>query len=102
MKRPSSRSCGERRDATPRERSRPAVRACPRGRRSRRRLRDVQRHAEAQNVRRPFLGRAFVATASMLVTGLAMGPSKDEKYATGMIAGAVALVVYALTAALLA
>ena len=48
-----------------------------------------------------FSAAPSVATASMLVTGLAMGPSKDEKYATGMIAGAVALVVYALTAALL-
>ena len=41
-----------------------------------------------------------VATASLLVGGLAMGPDKDTKYATGMIAGAVGLVVYAMVAAL--
>ena len=41
-----------------------------------------------------------VATASLLVNGLAMGPAKDEKYATGMIAGAVGLIVYGAAAAL--
>ena len=40
-----------------------------------------------------------VATASLLVGGLAMGVAKDEKYATGMIAGAVGLVVYSVAAA---
>lgn len=48
-----------------------------------------------------FSGAPSVATASLLVTGLAMGPAKDEKYALGMIAGAVGLVVYAAAAALL-
>jgi hypothetical protein len=41
-----------------------------------------------------------VATASLLVSGLAMGASKDAKYASGMIAGAVGLVVYSAAAAL--
>ncbi|HET7420892.1 MAG TPA: DUF3147 family protein [Candidatus Dormibacteraeota bacterium] len=41
-----------------------------------------------------------VATASLLVSGLAMGAGMDAKYATGMIAGAVGLVVYAGVAAL--
>ena len=41
-----------------------------------------------------------VATASLLVSGLAMGASKDEKYATGMIAGAIGLVAYSAAAAL--
>jgi hypothetical protein len=40
-----------------------------------------------------------VATASLLVSGLAMGASKDEKYATGMIAGAIGLVAYSAAAA---
>ena len=40
-----------------------------------------------------------VATASLLVSGLAMGPEKDAKYATGMIAGAVGLIAYSLAAA---
>ena len=40
-----------------------------------------------------------VATASLLVSGLAMGASKDTQYATGMIAGAVGLVVYSVAAA---
>ncbi len=35
-----------------------------------------------------------VATGSLLVSGLAVGPSKDEKYAMGMIAGAIGLVAY--------
>jgi len=41
-----------------------------------------------------------VATASLLVSGLAMGPSKDEKYAMGMIAGAIGLIAYSAAAAL--
>jgi hypothetical protein len=41
-----------------------------------------------------------VATASLLVTGLAMGAEKDVKYASGMIAGAIGLVVYSGAAAL--
>jgi len=41
-----------------------------------------------------------VATASLLVSGLAIGAAKDERYATGMIAGAISLVVYSATAAL--
>jgi len=40
-----------------------------------------------------------VATASLLVSGLAMGASKETQYATGMIAGAVGLVVYSAAAA---
>jgi hypothetical protein len=41
-----------------------------------------------------------VATASLLVNGLALGAQKDAKYATGMLAGALGLVVYGLVAAL--
>lgn len=41
-----------------------------------------------------------VATASLLVSGLAMGAAKDAKYASGMIAGAAGLVVYSAAAAL--
>ena len=41
-----------------------------------------------------------VATASLLVSGLSMGPSKAEKYASGMVAGAIGLIVYSLAAAL--
>ncbi len=40
-----------------------------------------------------------VATASLLVSGLAMGAAKDTKYATGMIAGAIGLIAYSLAAA---
>ncbi|TMD94567.1 MAG: DUF3147 family protein [Chloroflexi bacterium] len=47
-----------------------------------------------------FGGAPSVATASLLVSGLAMGPAKDEKYGTGMIAGAIGLVAYSLAAAL--
>lgn len=47
-----------------------------------------------------FGGAPSVATASLLVSGLAMGAAKDGKYATGMIAGAVGLVVYSAAAAL--
>jgi hypothetical protein len=48
-----------------------------------------------------FSGAPSVATVSLLITGLAMGPDKDAKYATGMIAGAVGLVFYSLVAAFL-
>ena len=41
-----------------------------------------------------------VATASLLVSGLAMGAAKDEKYASGMIAGAIGLAAYSAAAAL--
>jgi hypothetical protein len=41
-----------------------------------------------------------VATASLLVSGLAMGAAKDERYASGMIAGAIGLIVYSAAAAL--
>lgn len=40
-----------------------------------------------------------VATASLLVSGLAMGAEKDTRYATGMIAGAIGLIAYSLAAA---
>lgn len=40
-----------------------------------------------------------VATASLLVSGLAMGAAKDAKYGTGMIAGAIGLIAYSLAAA---
>jgi len=40
-----------------------------------------------------------VATASLLVSGLADGAAKDVKYATGMLAGAVGLAVYSAAAA---
>ena len=48
-----------------------------------------------------FSGAPSVATVSLLITGLAMGPAKDSKYALGMIAGAIGLVFYGLLAALL-
>ena len=48
-----------------------------------------------------FSAAPSVATASLLVSGLAMGPAKDAKYASGMIAGAVGLVFYSLAAAVL-
>ena len=48
-----------------------------------------------------FGGAPSVATASLLVSGLAMGAAKDEKYATGMVAGAIGLVVYSAAAAVL-
>lgn len=44
-------------------------------------------------------GAPSVASVSLLVSGLAMGAAKDTKYATGMIAGAIGLVVYSLAAA---
>src|SRR5205807_1800795 len=39
-----------------------------------------------------FSGAPSVATASLLVTGLATGAAKDEKYAMGMIGAAISLV----------
>ena len=48
-----------------------------------------------------FAGAPSVATVSLLVTALAMGPSKEMKYSAGMIAGAAGLVAYSLLAALL-
>jgi hypothetical protein len=48
-----------------------------------------------------FSAAPSVATASLLVTGLAMGAARDQKYATGMIVGAVGLVCYSLAAAIL-
>src|SRR5438046_8209930 len=41
-----------------------------------------------------------VATTSLLVSGLAMGAAKDERYASGMIAGAIGLAAYSAAAAL--
>ncbi len=41
-----------------------------------------------------------VASASLLVSGLATDASRDTQHATGMIAGAVGLVVYSAAAAL--
>lgn len=48
-----------------------------------------------------FSAAPSVATASLVVSGLAMGPAKVEQYAAGMIAGAAGLVVYSLAAAFL-
>jgi hypothetical protein len=48
-----------------------------------------------------FSAAPSVATASLLVSGLAMGAAKDGQYATGMIAGAIGLVFYSLAAAFL-
>ena len=47
-----------------------------------------------------FSGAPSVATASLLVTGLAMGPQKADMYATGMIAGTIGLVFFAAVAAM--
>lgn len=46
-----------------------------------------------------FSAAPSVATASLVVTGLAMGASKDAKYASGMIAGAIGLVFFCFAAA---
>lgn len=46
-----------------------------------------------------FSGAPSVATASLVVTGLAMGAAKDQKYAVGMIAGAIGLVFFSAAAA---
>lgn len=48
-----------------------------------------------------FAGAPSVATISLLVTGIAMGPAKETKSAMGMIAGAIGLVAYGILAALL-
>jgi hypothetical protein len=48
-----------------------------------------------------FSAAPSVATVSLLITGLAMGPAKDQLYARGMIAGAVGLVFYSVAAAFL-
>ncbi|OLB95710.1 MAG: hypothetical protein AUI15_15415 [Actinobacteria bacterium 13_2_20CM_2_66_6] len=48
-----------------------------------------------------FSAAPSVATASLLVSGLATGPAKDQEYAWGMIAGAIGLVFYSLAAAFL-
>lgn len=48
-----------------------------------------------------FSGAPSVATASLLVSGLAMGAPKDAAYAKGMIAGAIGLVFYSVAAAFL-
>ncbi len=48
-----------------------------------------------------FAAAPSVAMASLLVSGLASGAAKDHTYASGMIAGAVGLVVYSVAAALL-
>ena len=48
-----------------------------------------------------FAGAPSVATVSLLVTGIASGPAKDAKLATGMIAGAIGLVFYSVLAAIL-
>ena len=48
-----------------------------------------------------FSAAPSVAVVSLLVTGLAMGPAKDTRLATGMIAGTVGLVFYSVAAALL-
>ena len=48
-----------------------------------------------------FAAAPSVATVSLLVSGLSMDSAKDEKYAVGMIAGAIGLVFYSVAAALL-
>jgi uncharacterized membrane protein (GlpM family) len=48
-----------------------------------------------------FAGAPSVATISLVVTGLSMGAAKDAKLASGMIAGAIGLLFYALAAAFL-
>lgn len=48
-----------------------------------------------------FSAAPSVATASLLVTGLATGAAKDQNYAMGMIVGAAGLVCYSLAAAIL-
>jgi uncharacterized membrane protein (GlpM family) len=47
-----------------------------------------------------FSAAPSVATASLLVSGLADGASKDSRYAAGMIAGSIGLVLYSAAAAL--
>src|SRR5207244_4125545 len=41
-----------------------------------------------------FSAAPSVATASLLVSGLATGPAKDQEYAWGMLGGAIGLVFY--------
>ena len=48
-----------------------------------------------------FSAAPSVATASLLVSGLADGAAKDVRYAAGMVAGAIGLVAYGAAAALL-
>ncbi len=48
-----------------------------------------------------FSGAPSVATASLLVAGLASGAAKDEEYSAGMIAGAIGLVFFSVAAAYL-
>ncbi|HEY1421162.1 MAG TPA: DUF3147 family protein [Candidatus Dormibacteraeota bacterium] len=48
-----------------------------------------------------FAAAPSVATASLLVSGLASGAGKDHVYATGMIAGAAGLIAYSVAAAFL-
>ncbi|HUZ86061.1 MAG TPA: DUF3147 family protein [Candidatus Baltobacterales bacterium] len=48
-----------------------------------------------------FSAAPSVAAASLLVSGLAMGPAKVHQSAAGMIAGACGLVVYSVAAAFL-
>lgn len=48
-----------------------------------------------------FSAAPSVATASLLITGLASGPARDHRYALGMIVGAVGLVFFSAAAAML-
>lgn len=48
-----------------------------------------------------FSAAPSVATASLLLTGLAMGPAKAQSSAAGMVAGAVGLVAFCLAAVVL-
>ena len=48
-----------------------------------------------------FSAAPSVATASLLINGLASGAAKDAKYAEGMIVGAIGLVLYSAAAAML-
>lgn len=48
-----------------------------------------------------FSAAPSVATASLLVTGLADGPAKAQTYGSGMILGAIGLVFFSAAAAVL-
>jgi uncharacterized membrane protein (GlpM family) len=48
-----------------------------------------------------FSAAPSVATASLLVSGLAMGSAREEQYAAGMIAGSAGLICYGVAAAFL-
>lgn len=48
-----------------------------------------------------FSAAPSVATASLLITGLASGPARAHRYALGMIVGAVGLVFFSAAAAML-